>query len=99
MRSKRVAWSTLTKSVSKVLSSVSTALELMSGSGPAAHARVWTCFLQYSMTLERILALTLGLLGGAGEEVETLGEEVETLGEWRAAVVFWSSGQGGRRDE
>ncbi|KAG5526820.1 hypothetical protein RHGRI_032927 [Rhododendron griersonianum] len=53
MRSKRTAWSTLTNSVSNVLSSSSTALS----SDLAADS---TCLLQYSMTLARILLVTLG---------------------------------------
>ena len=56
MRSKRVFWSTLTNSASQALSSSSE--EDRSSEDLAAAAS--TCFLQYSMTLERILPVTLG---------------------------------------
>jgi len=52
MRSKSVAWSTLTKSASQALRSSSEGLS----SGLAAS----TCFLQYSITLARILLVTFG---------------------------------------
>ena len=52
MRSKRVAWSTLTKSASQALSSSLTACSSALG--------VSTCFLQYSITFARILLVTFG---------------------------------------
>jgi hypothetical protein len=69
MRSKRVAWSTLTKSASQFLRSSPEAAvvgaELLlapESSAPAlaAAAAAWTCLLQYSITLDRIFELTLG---------------------------------------
>lgn len=54
IRSKRVAWSTLTKSASQALSSSSTEEPRSSGFGAS------TCFLQYSMTFDKILLVTLG---------------------------------------
>ena len=55
MRSKKVAWTTLTKSASQALRSSSPAEEARSSDLGAS-----TCFLQYSMTLERILLVTFG---------------------------------------
>ncbi|PON93938.1 hypothetical protein TorRG33x02_103280 [Trema orientale] len=55
MRSKRVAWSTLTKSASQTLRSSSAVAEARSSDLGAS-----TCFLQYSMTLDKILLVTLG---------------------------------------
>ncbi|KAL6989127.1 hypothetical protein U1Q18_014878 [Sarracenia purpurea var. burkii] len=52
MRSKRVPWSTLTNSASKVLSSSSAVL--------SSDLGVSTCFLQYLMTLAKILLMTFG---------------------------------------
>ena len=52
MRSKSVAWSTLTKSASQALSS--------SSLGFSSAQLASTCFLQYSITLARILLVTLG---------------------------------------
>lgn len=52
MRSNKVPWSTLTKSASKLFNSSSLAL--------SSDLGVSTCFLQYSMTLARILLVTLG---------------------------------------
>lgn len=61
MRSNKVAWSTLTKSASQVLSSSSAILEEVSSADlEEAAAAASTCFLQYSITLERILLVTLG---------------------------------------
>ena len=54
MRSNKVAWSTLTNSLSQVLRSSSTEPVRSSGLGDS------TCFLQYSITLDKILLLTLG---------------------------------------
>ena len=54
MRSKRVAWSTLTNSRSQFLSSSSAEATRSSAFG------VSTCFLQYSMTFDKILLVTFG---------------------------------------
>lgn len=54
MRSNRVFWSTLTKSASQFLRSSSRALSSF------FSPRASTCFLQYSMTFERIVLVTFG---------------------------------------
>lgn len=56
MRSKRVAWSTLTNSASQDLRSLSS--EAPAEAEAEEEASEWR--LQYSMTLERILLVTLG---------------------------------------
>ncbi|KAE8055208.1 hypothetical protein FH972_012065 [Carpinus fangiana] len=58
MRSKRVPWSTLTNSASQALRSSSSEVERSSDAATALGAS--TCFLQYLMTLERILLVTFG---------------------------------------
>lgn len=60
IRSKSVAWSTLTKSASKALSSSSETAEASLSSALVAEAAASTWRLQYSMTLERIFPVTLG---------------------------------------